>query len=111
MVHELTNLLEYKMSLDRYGYYDMQKLSRSKAKELFVIKDGFISKEIQQEVFNKMGWKTKQQAIEATRGLGSYSNENSKEFLAEAISDAITSDKPQEVSKEVLTITKRRLQK
>ena len=41
--------------------------------------------------------------------LGRYSMENNGEFFAEAMSDALMSKNPQEISKKVLEITRKRL--
>ncbi|QTL96551.1 hypothetical protein GM661_00490 [Iocasia frigidifontis] len=109
MVHELTHILEYKMQLNKYGYSDMQVISRVEAQKL-LHGIGNIAKSIKEEVLENMGLpQYGSETAKKLRELGEYSRTSDREFLAEAIADAVVSENPLDISKETLKVLERRM--
>lgn len=106
IVHELAHTLEMNMTLKKLNINPKDPLKREEWQKITQFY-GMTSKKIKHQAFKNMGVDPYgRDAYNLQKELGRYSFTNSKEFFAEAISDALTTKKPSELSLEVLKLAK-----
>ena len=110
MAHKLSHALEYDMVLKEFGL-KIQKMPIETARKVVdKFKSHSIATSIKKEALKSMGLpEYGRETYNSLKKLGRYSMENNGEFFAEAMSDALMSKNPQEISKKVLEITRKRL--
>ena len=102
--HELGHMIEYATTLKKYGV-DFNTKDINLIQNAFqAIKDGELSAEIRKEALKNLDLQdTKKVVIE---NLSEYGTKNTKEFLAEAISEK----EPRKLAKEVVKILKKKIE-
>lgn len=105
VVHEFTHILNYKMAIDKCGV----DINNCTVKEWNVVVNEItnIATDIRSKAFSNLGVNiNSKEAYLLQEPLGKYSFTNTKEFLAEALSEALCVKKPSKISLEVLKILK-----
>ena len=97
-IHETTHALEWALTKAKYQGATTNQV-------VTAINAGEISQEIRRKAFENLNLSQPgKKQYEAVKDLGRYSMKNSKEFLAEAMTDALLSPEPLPISKEILKI-------
>ena len=108
IIHECTHALEVNMTLKEMGI-NAEKVT-DKQWEQFRSRYGYISSEIKEQAMKNLGVEFMQPKwYKMYEELGVYAKNNSNEFLAQCISQVLTTDKPSDVALEVYRLLKERL--
>lgn len=108
LVHEGTHALEVVITLKEMGI-DPRNVSDVQWKS-FKKKYGFVSNEIKEQAMKNLGIEFMQPKwYKMYEELGMYAKNNSNEFMAQCISQVLTTDTPSDVAKEVYRLLKERL--
>lgn len=102
--HELGHMIEYASTMKKYGMNFESTDNVLIGKVFEAIKNGEFSKEIKKEALENIGLLDNKKVI--IDNLSEYATKNTKEFLAEAISEK----NPRELSQEVVKILKEKIE-